>query len=587
MDTCPPTCSWGSCSDGRLQFRNSWFKTRNINHPCISCNRDSKDPAPLPKVSCFRHPNWVGVRGVPYGVLSAAMLPVPEPTKLHYLALIDTGISGMEKKTFANLSELRELHLDFNNLTEINYPSLRFKSIPQKITSSKMCHEKQVSSNTTYNKATYNINAYNTATYNINAYNTTVVRTTKSTMVTSKTVVPDEDRSGKQHIAIGSILVLTAVGLFCLGLALAYLYRRRRLAARNNDRISHFHGNGTDTRCQGQPTTTVSMEGRDERTRQSSLPVVALRDVRIFDRLDRCTHLQRQNSLPNLANQNRTGTRRRRSHLTRSTSFDAPHYWEIPDALVESSQRPTSGELDAPHYWEIPDNPVGSASRPDSDEIGKRREISGALVNSIRQPTTAECGDLHYWEIPDALVNSTRHATPNELDEAHYWEIPDNPVDSAPRPNSDEIGTRREISGTLVNSTCQPTPCELDEAHHLEIPDADTIRGHQRPSSISIDISLHLTVPVDATDGAPRPASVPHQYWYISDDDTDDDDPTTFYASAAETEIAIVPKTEDDSRLYDGTVSMATTQTSDKHSIPVIYGADDDNQETSVSVSED
>ncbi|KAI8496230.1 Histone-lysine N-methyltransferase smyd1 [Branchiostoma belcheri] len=118
-ESCSPKCSWASCSDGRLQFSGSWFKARNVNHPCLTCDYGSEEPAPLPDASCFRHPKWVGVRGVPFGVLSAAKLPTPEPTQLAFLALVDTKITDLEQNTLANLPYLQELHLEFNNLTEV------------------------------------------------------------------------------------------------------------------------------------------------------------------------------------------------------------------------------------------------------------------------------------------------------------------------------------------------------------------------------------------------------------------------------------------------------------------------------------
>ncbi|CAH1271313.1 Hypp4626 [Branchiostoma lanceolatum] len=221
--------------------------------------------------------------------------------------------------------------------------------------------------------------------------------------------------------------------------------------------------------------------------------------------MHRSTHLQRRYSVHNCTNQNRTGTLRT-PHRTRATSFDAPYYWEIPDALVDFPHRLTPGELDAPHYWEIPDNPI----------------------NSARQSNSEESDAPHYWEIPDALVNSTRQPTPQELDEVHYWEISD----------------------------------------------ADSVRSPRRPASLPIAASLHRTVTDKTTDGAPRPTSLPHQYWNISNDDIDGDGPVTFYASAAT-----------DNQLYEGNVSTVT-QTGDEHSVPAIYGTGDD-QEAPVSVSED
>ncbi|KAI8518960.1 hypothetical protein Bbelb_022170 [Branchiostoma belcheri] len=117
----------------------------------------------------------------------------------------------------------------------------------------------------------------------------------------------------------------------------------------------------------------------------------------------------------------------------------------------EHISMPAPGQLDAPHYWEIPDALV------DSDAIGTSRAIPGALVNSTRQPTTDELGEAHYWEIPDALVHSG--------------------------PNSVEFDAARDIPEPRVNSTCQPTIDDFDGAHYW-----NTIRAHRRPSSLPIDI---------------------------------------------------------------------------------------------------
>ncbi|KAI8484955.1 hypothetical protein Bbelb_373620 [Branchiostoma belcheri] len=234
------------------------------------------------------------------------------------------------------------------------------------------------------------------------------------------------------------------------------------------------------------------------------------------------------------------GTKKESSCLRGShgTSFDAPHYWEIPDALVDSNDQPAPGQLDAPHYWEIPDALV------DFDAIGTPRAIPGALVNSTRQPTTDERGEVHYWEIPDALVHSA--------------------------PNSEEFDTPREIPEPLVNSTCQPTTDALDGAHYW-----NTIRAHRRPSSL----------PIDNHNNEPRPCSLPHQYWNNPDEDSDGDS-TTFYASAAEPKFSVVTRSEDSGRLYKGVASSARTQAGGGHSIQATYRTDDV-QTAFVAVTED
>ncbi|XP_019638027.1 PREDICTED: uncharacterized protein LOC109480288 [Branchiostoma belcheri] len=266
-----------------------------------------------------------------------------------------------------------------------------------------MCLENQVHNNTTGN---------NTVTYN-----TTVTNTTQATKI-HRTVVP-EDRSEKQHITMGLILALAIVGLFCIGLILVYIYRKH-FVVRNNDRQAR---QGNDTGKQIQPAVTVAMKSIKAK-RASSLPIVALQDMLIFNRLHRCTHLQRQYSAPNVANKNRRGA-----------SFDAPHYWEIPDALVDSTYQPAPGKLDAPHYWEIPD----------------------ALVDFVPTSDTPR-------EIPDALVNPTRQPTKDERDEAHYWEIPD--ADTIPCPHS----PLQTVSDNTTNST--PRPPSLQH-QYCNIPDED------------------------------------------------------------------------------------------------------------------
>ncbi|XP_019617709.1 PREDICTED: uncharacterized protein LOC109465027 [Branchiostoma belcheri] len=187
-------------------------------------------------------------------------------------------------------------------------------------------------------------------------------------MLPNRTEVHD-DRPEKQHITLGFTLALVTVGLFCLGLTLIYVYRKRQLAGRNNGRNSHFQ-----TGNRGEPTESMEMKNINARGRASSSPVVMLQD-NIFDRLHRRTHLKRQCSVPNNP-ANKNG--RRSAH---DTPFDAPHYWEIPDSLVDSTQQPAPGKLDAPNYWEIPDALVDSV--PNS-EIGTTREI--ALANSTRDP---------------------------------------------------------------------------------------------------------------------------------------------------------------------------------------------------------
>ncbi|XP_019632308.1 PREDICTED: uncharacterized protein LOC109475939 [Branchiostoma belcheri] len=376
-----------------------------------------------------------------------------------------------------------------------------------------MCLENQVLNASENNTVAYNATVIN----NFNLENTT----TKE-MVTNRRVVTD-DRSEKERISmVGLISALVTVGSFCLGLTLAYVYRKRQLAGRNNHRNSHF-----------KPTMTVAMKNIHSRGRASSLPLVVLRDTRIFDNLHTCRHLQRQYSVPNFANKNSRG-----SH---GKSFDAPHYWEIPDALVDSNDQPAPGQLDAPHYWEIPDSLV------DFDAIGTPRAIPGTLVNSTRQPTTDERGEAHYWEIPDALVHSA--------------------------PNSEELDKPREIPEPLVNSTCQPTTDALDGAHYW-----NTIRAHRRPSSLPIDILTNHN-------NEPRPCSLPHQYWNNPDEDIDGDS-TTFYASAAEPKFTVVTRSEDCDRLYKGMASSTRTQTGGGHSIQATYRTDDV-QTAFVAVTED
>ncbi|KAI8511005.1 Histone-lysine N-methyltransferase smyd1 [Branchiostoma belcheri] len=542
-ESCSPECRWVSCSDGRLQFSGSWFNTRNIKHPCLTC---SKEPGPLPDASCFSDPKWVGVRGVPFGVLSAAKLPIPERTQLAFLALVDTEITDLEQNTLANLSTLQELHMEFNNLTEhtLRLVDVSRNSLVQACLSPELFYgfdNNQLRSLLIVKLSnTHSVNTDITKQWSLSLRISSHMRQISAVIENSILCLRQghdndyqlqwNEKKSKDDIlganslcsALDSletrpksavlvspfVIVLAKAGASAkeqcvsawkqekgIKLPLKDSLNIRLVTAdiqtcRNRTRANTaliFDEKSTETENssnilegnQGEPTESMEMKNINARGRASSSPVVALQD-NIFDRLQRSTHLKRQYSVPsNPANKNG----RRSAH---DTSFDAPHYWEIPDSLVDSTQQPAPGELDAPNYWEIPD----------------------ALVDSV--------------------------------------------------PNSDEI------SGAPANSTRDPV---TDEAGYSEIPDAHTIGSQRRPSSLPIDTFLCTRTVPDNT--APRPASLPHQYWHITDEDIGGDS-VTFYASAAETNFSVVTKSENNNRLYE----TETTQEGDGHSIPATYGAD-------------
>ncbi|KAI8511006.1 hypothetical protein Bbelb_119220 [Branchiostoma belcheri] len=572
-ESCSPECRWVSCSDGRLQFSGSWFKTRNVNHPCLTC---SKGPGPIPDASCFRHPKWVGVRGVPFGVLSAAKLPIPERTQLAFLALVDTEITDLEQNTLANLSTLQELHMEFNKLTEVKTSYFTAGDLRHLRTLS-LAHN-QISHLESgcfqdltglwqlilwRNQLTYidhssflgllelrelvlgfnRIETIHGRTFeSFSQHKLRLVDVSRNSLVQA-CLSPELFYGFDNNELIRSLLIVKLSNTHSANtdvtkqwsLSLRISSHMRQISAVLENSIlclRQGHNNeyqlqwnekkskddilGANSLCsaldsletrpksatlvspfvivlakagnQGEPTESMEMKNINARGRASSSPVVALED-NIFDRLHRSTHLKRQYSVPNNP-ANKNG--RRSAH---DTPFDAPHYWEIPDSLVDSTQQPAPGKLDAPNYWEIPD----------------------ALVDSV--------------------------------------------------PNSDEVGTTREISGALANSTRDPV---TDEARYSEIPDADTIRSQHRPSSLPMDTFLCTrTVPDNTTNSAPRPASLPHQYWHITDADIGGDS-VTFYASAAETKFSVATKSEDNNRLY----KTETTQEGDGQSIPATYGTD-------------
>ncbi|KAI8512271.1 hypothetical protein Bbelb_089100 [Branchiostoma belcheri] len=549
-DSCSPECRWVSCSEGQLQLRPvrswkepdsrwSWFKTRNVKHPCLTCDHGSKEPGPLLDASCFRHPKWVGVRGVPIGVLSAAKLPIPDPTQLAFLALVDTEITDMEQNTLANLSKLQELRLEFNNLTKVKTSYFTAGGLGHLRTLS-LAHNQIAHLETGCfqdltglwelvlwgNQLTYidhssfvglrelrelvlgfnRIETIHGGTFeSFNQHTLRLVDISRNRLV--QACLSPELFNGFDNIELMSLLTIK--------LSSQTYGRDNEYLLEWNEKKSKDDILGANDLC-----SAPALDGSATLPKSAMLvspfvivlakAVVALQDMRIFDRLHTCTHLQRQYSVPNyLANKNRRGAH--------DTSFDAPHYWEIPDSLVDSTQEPAPGKLDAPHYWEIPD----------------------ALVTSTRQPTTDEPGAARYWEIPDCVVDSV--------------------------PDSDEAGTPWKMPDALVKSTRDPT---TDEARYCESQDADTRRGHHRPSSLPIDTFLCTrTVP---TNKAPRPASLPHQYWNITDEDIGGDS-VTFYASAAETRFsAVVAKSEENNRLYE----TETTQAGDEHAIPPTYGTD-------------